>query len=276
MPIIVDGKKIAAGILARLREEISLLQVKPHLAAVLVGNDPASISFLNEKKKKCDEIGIEFTLYRFDETITTTNLRKKIHDIRGSKGIKAVVIQLPLPPQVNTQYILDAVRPEEDVDALSSRARGLLATGKSKVLPPTAEAVLNILETYQIDLSRSHVVLVGLGALVGKPLLNLLADKAASLGVVHAGTPDITRFTKDADIVIAGTGRPGLIGADMVKDGVVALDAGYSRIDGKVSGDIQFEEVSKKARLITPVPGGIGPITVAMLMKNVLILAKNS
>ncbi len=275
MPIIVDGKKIAGVILSQVREEILLLKKKPRLVAVLVGDDASSISFLNEKKKKCEEVGIEFTLLRFDRAITTTKLRKKISEIRASRSSSSIIIQLPLPEHINTQYILDAVRPEEDVDALSSRARGLLATGKSKVLPPTTEAILNILETYQIELSRLHVVLVGLGALVGKPLLNLLAEKVASLSVVHAGTPDIARFTKEADVLITGAGSPGLIGADMVKEGVVALDAGYSRIDGRVVGDIRFEEVSKKARLITPVPGGIGPITVAMLLKNVVTLAKN-
>lgn len=273
---IVDGKKIAAEILAEAKKDIAAFAKKPTLFGILVGNDPASVSFLNEKRKKCEEVDIPFVLHHYPETITTTQLRKKIRDIRKKRGTKSFVIQLPLPPHINMQYILDAIPPEEDVDVLSSRARGLLATGKSRVLPPTAAAILHILATYNLKPETLHVVLVGLGALVGKPLATLLAERVASLTTVHSATPDIVRFTREADVLIAGTGEPGLITGDMVKAGVVALDAGYSRIDGKVSGDLDFEGVAKKASLITPVPGGIGPVTVAVVVQNVVTLAKNN
>ncbi|MDP3963580.1 MAG: bifunctional 5,10-methylenetetrahydrofolate dehydrogenase/5,10-methenyltetrahydrofolate cyclohydrolase [bacterium] len=274
MPIIIDGKSIAADILAEAKSGIAALGRKPRLAAILIGNDPASISFLNEKRKKSEAVGIEFMLYRYDDRISTTQVRARIAKLRKEKKPDAIIIQLPLPEHLNTQYVLDAVPPDEDVDGLSSRARGLLATEKSLILPPTAAAVLHILQVQAIALGDLHAVIVGLGPLVGKPLLTLLANKVASVTAVHAGTPAIDRFTKEADLLIVGTGQAGLIDGSMVKEGVIALDAGYSSIDGKISGDLVYGSVAQKARLITPVPGGIGPITVAMLLKNVVTLAK--
>lgn len=272
--IIVDGKKLSSEILANIREDISTLKIKPKLFAILVGSNPASVSYLGEKRKKCEEAGIEFTLYNFTEAITTTQLRSRIAKIRKEKKPTAIIVQLPLPPQINTQYILDAIPPEEDVDVLSSRAQGLLATGKSKVLPPTAAAVLHIIETCNLQLEILHVVLVGIGTLVGKPLLTLFADKAASITVVRSKTENMPYFTQKADVLITGVGKPNLITGNMVKEGVVALDAGYAKIDGKVAGDLDFNSVAKKASIITPVPGGVGPLTVAMLIKNVVTLAK--
>ena len=273
MSIIVDGKTIAQNIFEEVRGDIVALGRKPKLSAILVGNNPASISFLNEKRKKCEEVGIEFTLYQYGERISTAKLRMRIARFRKEKKPDAIIVQLPLPPHVNTQYILDAIPPDEDVDVLSSRAKGLMAGGKSRILPPTAAAVLKILELHAIPLQDLHTVIIGLGPLVGRPLLTLLADKVASITAVHAQTPAIARFTSQADLLIAGTGQAGLIGGDMVKEGVIALDAGYSRMDGKVRGDLAYESVAQKAKLITPVPGGIGPITVAMLLKNVVTLA---
>jgi len=284
MATIVDGKKISIEILAEVREELLAMRVKPKLFAVLVGEDPASISFLNEKRKKCEEVGITFQLNRYPVDITTSQLRKAIHALRQKRGAKSIIVQLPLPAHLNTQYILDAVPPEEDADMLSSRSRGLLATEKAKVLPPTAAAILRVLEVHgfmekgadgRTSLASMHCVILGLGTLVGKPLLQLLADKVSSVTACHAGTPDIAKFTKDADLVISGVGKPGLVAGGMVRDGVVALDAGYSRMGGKVAGDMDFEGVAGKASLITPVPGGIGPVTVAMLIKNIVTLASS-
>jgi methylenetetrahydrofolate dehydrogenase (NADP+) / methenyltetrahydrofolate cyclohydrolase len=273
MPIVVDGKKIAADILAEVRAEVAKMRQKPELTAILVGNDAASISYLNQKRKRCEEVGIGFTLLTFPEDITTSKLRKYIYKARSKGGHKAIILQLPLPSRINTQYILDSVMPSEDADVLSSRSKGLLVACKSPVIPPTAAAVLEILQVHNISLA-AHCVIVGMGLLVGKPLSWLLADKTASLALIHSKTPDIARFTKEADILIAGTGQPGLISGDMVKSGVVAMDAGYSKMDAKVVGDIDFDSVAPKASLITPVPGGIGPVTVAMLLKNVVTLAK--
>jgi methylenetetrahydrofolate dehydrogenase (NADP+)/methenyltetrahydrofolate cyclohydrolase len=276
MPIIVDGKKIAQGISEDAKNRLDVLRYKPKLAEVLVGDNAASLSFLDVKRKACEKLGMEFVLHRFPETITTSQLRKRICEIRKKGGLKSVIVQLPLPQHINTQYILDAIPPEEDVDVLSSRARGLLATGKAKILPPTAGAVLEILRVHEVSLAGAHAVIVGLGALVGKPLMYLLADKVGSMALVHSSTPDAAHFTREADILITGAGQARLITGDMIKEGVVALDAGYSRIDGKVSGDLDYESVLPKARIITPVPGGIGPVTVAMLCANAITLAEEA
>ena len=275
MQTVIDGKELASDILAGVREEVLHFKKNPELVAIIIGSDPASLSYLDAKRKKCEEVGIGYVLYQYDEKITTTQLRKKISDVRKKRKHTSIIIELPLPGHINTQYILDSIPPEKDPDMLSSRSWGLLATGKSAIFPPTAAAVIHILETSNVELERSHVVLVGWGGLVGKPLSLILTKRVSSLTVIRSKTPDISHFTREADILITGAGKPNLITGDMVKEGVVALDAGYSRMDGKVVGDLDFDSVSKKASTITPVPGGIGPLTVALLLKNVLTLARD-
>lgn len=270
--IIVDGKKLAADIFEKLREEISSFKQKPELVAVLVGRHPASISYLNEKRKACEKIGIGFTLYQYNEVITTTQLRGRLAGVRRKKKHASYIVQLPLPAHINTQYILNTVPPEHDPDMLSAKSLGLLVTGKSPVLPPTPEAILHILEAHAVDSRRMHCVLVGWGTLVGKPLSLLLAQRTASLTIVHEPTPDIGRFTREADLLISGVGKGGLITGDMVREGVVAIDAGYGTMGDKLSGDFDYASVAAKASLITPMPGGVGPLTVAMLLKNVVTL----
>ena|SRR3989338_5715796 len=273
MAIIVDGRKLAADIFEKLRKQVSSFKQKPELIAVLVGRHPASVSYLNEKRKACEKIGIGFTLYQYDEDITTTQLRRKLAEVRRKKKHASCIIQLPLPAHVNAQYILNTVPPEHDPDTLSAKSVGLLVTGKSQIFPPTPAAILHILEAHAIDTGRMHCVLVGWGTLVGKPLSVLLAPRTTSLTIVHRPTPDISRFTREADLLISGVGKGGLISGDMVKKGVVAIDAGYGTLDSKLSGDFDYASVAAKASLITPVPGGVGPLTVAMLLKNVVTLA---
>lgn len=271
--IVADGKNLAADIFEKLREEIASRKQKPELIAVLVGRHPASVSYLNEKRKACEKSGIDFTLYQYNEEITTTQLRRKLAEVRRKKKRASCIVQLPLPAHINAQYVLNTVPPECDPDMLSAKSLGSLVVGKSRILPPTPAAILHILQAYAVDVGRMHCVLVGLGTLVGRPLSLLLAHRAASLTIVHKPTPDVGRFTHQADLLISGVGKGGLITGDMVREGVVAIDAGYGTLDGKLSGDFDYASVAQKASLITPVPGGVGPLTVAMLLKNVVTLA---
>lgn len=274
MAIVVDGKKIAEEILAKIAEEVKKLPRKLMLAAILVGQNPASVSFLKEKRKACERIGILFKLFAYPETITTAQLRKRIFEIRKKEKPTALIVQLPLAPGLNTRYILDAIPPEEDADALSARSLGLFLAGKSATTPPTAGAFLEVLRTHGISPEGKYVVIVGWGELVGQPASVLFLQHRAAVTVLRSNIEDISRWTKAADIVVTGAGKAGLITGEMVKDGVVALDAGFSKIGNVISGDYDFASVSKKASLITPPVGGIGPITVAILLKNVVALAK--
>ena len=292
--MITDGRKIRDEIKERLKEEVRNIHECLRLAIVLVGENPVSLSFIEEKKKFGREIGIDIRIYKFDEVISTTALRDKLAEIVHIKQNTGVIIQLPLPPQINTQYILNSVPSLKDIDVLSSRALGDFYVGKRSVLPPVVGAIKTILEHINLGVNpigltcgineiqnfiiEKKVVIVGAGRLVGKPLAVWFVNLGAAVSVLNKNTKDIAKFTRDADILISGVGKPRFITADMVKQGAIALDCGTSveKTDAgeKYSGDVDFEEVKEKAAYITPVPGGVGPITVAMLFKNLVELAK--
>lgn len=284
--MIIDGRKIRDEIKEKLKQEVADLKNKLRLAIVLVGENPVSLKFVEEKKKFGKEIGIDTRIYKFDEAISTTALRDKLAEITHIKQNTGVIIQLPLPPQINVQYILNSVPSEKDIDVLSSRALGDFYVGKSSIFPPVVGAVNLILKQIFGDaiseIGEKNVVIVGAGRLVGKPLAVWFINRQATVSVLNKNTFDITTFTKEADILISGVGISKFIKADMVKEGVIVIDCGTSvekiKMDGgeteKYSGDVNFNEVQKKAVYITPVPGGVGPITVAMLFKNLVELAK--
>jgi methylenetetrahydrofolate dehydrogenase (NADP+) / methenyltetrahydrofolate cyclohydrolase len=274
MALNIDGNRIAADILNGLKDRVANMPSRPVLHAILVGDDASSLSFLRAKEKAFKDVGLGFVLHKYPSGTSTTALRKDISKLRKRPGVKSFIVQLPLPDSLNTRYILDSIPPEEDADVLSAKAVGRSISGPGAVLPPTAGAVLHILKENDIDLKTKNVVIVGAGELVGKPVSRLLAEEAASLTVLTENTPNLRDYLADADVVVTGVGSPGLITGDMLKKGVIAIDAGYSRIDGRVFGDMDFKSVSPKASLFTPPIGGLGPITVAMLIKNVIILAE--
>ncbi|MDO8560999.1 MAG: bifunctional 5,10-methylenetetrahydrofolate dehydrogenase/5,10-methenyltetrahydrofolate cyclohydrolase [bacterium] len=272
--ILLDGRKLAEKILSGLREEIVKRKKLLRLAVVVVGENPVTLKFIEQKTKVAKSIGVDVRVYHFKEGVTTNALRKNIAAIVREKKNSGVVIQLPLPPHINSQYILNAVPSEKDADVLSAKALGNFFVGKAAVLPPVVGAVKALFKEYNIDCRGKNIAVAGAGRLVGKPVVAWLINETGTVSIVNEFTKDITQFTRGADIIISGVGKPKLITGDMVKEGVVVIDAGTSEAGGKIAGDVDFDSVSGKAAYITPVPGGIGPVTVAMLLDNLVTLSK--
>jgi methylenetetrahydrofolate dehydrogenase (NADP+) / methenyltetrahydrofolate cyclohydrolase len=266
----IDGKSIAQKILDSTKARVAKLRRKPTLAVVMVGDNAASKKYVEKKAKAAEQVGIEFTLQEFPANVTADTLNEEI--VRLQLRNDTVMVQLPLPKHIDSQEVLDAIDPDKDPDCLSSAAIGRVVRGHVKIIPPTAGAVMEILSDVELD--GTHVVVVGQGELVGKAVAAVMVNHPVTMTVCGLGTRKLADHTKKADILISGTGQAGLITADMVKKGAIVIDAGTSFVDGELRGDVDFDGVSKKASLITPVPGGIGPITVAKLLENVVTLAE--
>lgn len=271
---LLDGKAVADGVLDGIKTELAKFPKKLSLAVVLVGGDPASKKFVEQKKKVADGLGISFRVYDYPAAISTNELRKRIAVIVHEADPTGIIIQLPLPAAINAQYILNSIPPGKDVDVLSARAVGDFSVGKSALLPPVAGAVKMLFEHYEIPYRDKHVLIVGAGTLVGKPIAAWLLREKVSFSVADVETRNLSEFTKKADIIISGVGKPGLITGVMIQEGAVVIDAGTSEAGGKLLGDADFGSVSEKASFMTPVPGGVGPLTVAMIFQNLLLLAK--
>ncbi|MCX6731863.1 MAG: bifunctional 5,10-methylenetetrahydrofolate dehydrogenase/5,10-methenyltetrahydrofolate cyclohydrolase [Candidatus Parcubacteria bacterium] len=259
--MIIDGKKLAEEI----KNTLDGKGLK--LAIVQVGEDEASKKFIEKKIKFAEDIGAKTRVYNLPADITTNKLRQKMAEISHILENDGVILQLPLPAQIKTQYVLNGIIVSKDVDVLSSRAFGDFATGHSKILPPVVGAIKKIFDQYNIDIKNKNIVVVGAGRLVGRPVAVWLMNQGATISVINEFTPDISEFTKKADIIISGAGKPGLIKSEIVKDGVVIIDAGFPVGDADPA-------VADKSSLFTPVPGGIGPLTVAMVFKNLIELNK--
>lgn len=272
--IILDGKKLSQKILEEVKQEIAALEQKLRLAVVVVGNDPVVTKFIAQKRKAADEVGIDVRVYPFEESITTNELRKRMNEIVHEERNTGVIVQLPLPAHINPQYILNSVTAEKDVDVLSARSIGNFAVGKSPIMPPIAGAVKALFEEYKIDYKNKYLVILGAGNLVGKPTALWLLNEKATFSIVCSSTKNPKEFLQNADIIISGIGKPKFITGDLVKDGVAVIDAGTSESEGKVVGDVDFDSVAPKCSFITPVPGGVGPVTVAMLLKNLITLSQ--
>ncbi|MBI4059619.1 bifunctional 5,10-methylenetetrahydrofolate dehydrogenase/5,10-methenyltetrahydrofolate cyclohydrolase [Candidatus Giovannonibacteria bacterium] len=262
--MVIDGRALAEKIKTELKSEVLGSQKKIRLAVVKIGSDAATEKFLEQKKKFAEDIGVDVRIYEAPVDISTNKLREKVSEIVHIKENTGVIVQLPLPAQINTQYILDAIIPKKDPDILSSKSRGL---------SPVVRAIDYIFKTYGVELKAKNIVVVGAGRLVGKPIAAWLLNQKATVSVIDENTPNSEHFTNNADIIISGAGKPRIIKPEMVKDGVVAVDCGTSEAAGKISGDFD-PEVSNKASLFSPVPGGVGPLTVAMLFKNLIELSK--
>lgn len=275
--MIIDCRKITEEIKEKLKKEIEASKKKLKLAIVQAGpvrggicENPSDI-FVKQKVKFAEEIGVKTRIYNFPAGISTNKLRQKMAEISHIKENHGVILQLPLPEQINTQYVLNGIVVKKDVDVLSSRAFGDFATDRSKIFPPVVGATKIVLDRAGIDLRGKHAVVIGRGILVGKPAAVWLINQGATVSVLNSATPDISKFTKEADIILTGIGKPHFITADMVKDGVVIIDAGTSARGGKLAGDVE-PRVTEKTAFFTPVPGGIGPLTVATVFKNLLEL----
>jgi len=262
---ILDGKNLSEKILAGLKKKN---KKKLTLAVVLVGDNVISEIFINQKRMACERAGINFKLFKFPSEIKNHNLKKEIEKIVEKSNISGIIIQLPLPEKFVPEEFLNLIPEEKDVDVLSEASLGKFYQGVSPILPPTVSGILHLLKNYKINLKGKNVVIVGAGRLVGLPLAIQFLREKATTSIVNRFTKDTGSFTKKADILVCGVGKPDLIKGDMVKRGAVVIDAGSSLWQGKLVGDVEFGSVSKKASYITPVPGGVGPMTVACLLEN--------
>lgn len=284
---IIDGNQVAAEIRAELKEKVIKLNEKgmtPGLAVILVGEDPASISYVTGKAKAAVEIGVHEETFRMPATTTEAELLKKVDELNKDPKFHGILVQLPLPKQIDEKKVLLAIVPEKDVDCFHPYNVGKMLIGEPEYLPCTAAGVQQLLIRSGNDPAGKHVVICGRSNIVGKPLMAMLVQKAkganATVTVVHTGTKDMVKYTRQADILVAAAGAPQMIKADMVKDGVVLIDVGVNRVPDptkkqgfRLVGDADFDAIKEKASAITPVPGGVGPMTITMLMMNTVAAA---
>lgn len=281
--IIIDGKKVAAEIREELKKEVNNLKLEgktvPGLVAILIGDNPASESYVRGKSKACEEIGMITKTERLSSDISEKDLLTLIQKYNSDKIFNGILVQLPLPKHISEEKIIETILPTKDVDGFHPINLGNLVIGNDTFLPCTPAGIQELLVRYNIPIKGKHVVVVGRSNIVGKPISNILLQKKenanAIVTICHSTAKDISYFTKQADILIAAIGQPNFVKAEMVKDGVVVVDVGINRIKDethpkgyRIVGDVDFDEVSKKASFITPVPGGVGPMTIAMLLKN--------
>ena len=278
---VLDGKTTAAEIRAEIAAEVKQWVEQgaptPTLAAVLVGEDPASQVYVRNKERACKAVGMASQLIRKPESTTTEELLGLLAELNQDPAVNGILVQLPLPPHIDTQRVLDAVMPLKDVDAFAPENVGLLVQGRPRFLPCTPHGVMQILARYGYELAGKHVVVVGRSDIVGKPMGNMLIQRDIGFGgklanatvtICHSQSQDLPAITRSADVLIAAVGRAKLITADMVKIGAVVIDVGINRVGDQLVGDVDYDSVREVACAITPVPGGIGPLTIAMLLRN--------
>jgi methylenetetrahydrofolate dehydrogenase (NADP+)/methenyltetrahydrofolate cyclohydrolase len=288
---LIDGKKISEIIQLELAEEVKQFVAAgnraPHLAAVLVGNDGGSLTYVNAKVKACEKIGFESTLIRLDENISEKQLLATIFLLNTDSGIDGFIVQLPLPKHINEQKIIEAVDPKKDVDGFHPSNVGRMALNLPCYLPATPYGILQLLERNKIETVGKNCVVVGRSHIVGSPMSILLTRNTypgnCTVTVCHSRTPDIAKFTREADIIVVAIGKPHWLKADMVKEGAVVIDVGTTRVNApetksgwRLFGDVKFDEVAPKCSWITPVPGGVGPMTITGLLQNTLLAAKKA
>lgn len=283
---ILDGKKISDIIKDEITVEVQKMKDKgekvPHLAAVLVGNDGASLTYVGSKVRSCERVGFKSTLVHLPDTTSEEELLLKIEELNNDDDIDGFIVQLPLPPQINSERVLLAVDPGKDVDGFHPENFGKMAMDMNTFIPATPSGILELLERYKVETEGKHTVVIGRSHIVGRPMSILMSRKGypgnSTVTLTHSRTKDISKITAQADIIISALGIPEFLKAEMVKEGVVIIDVGITRVPDEshpkgyvIKGDVDFENVSKKASFITPVPGGVGPMTIAMLLKNTLL-----
>ena len=284
--ILLDGKKTSADLKIEIAESVKQLKIQgkktPHLAAILVGTDGASMTYVNAKVKACELVGFNSTLIDLPEETSEEKLLQEIDKLNNNIDIDGFIVQLPLPKHIDEQKVLMAVNPDKDVDGFHPTNVGRMALDMPCFLPATPFGILELLERYNVETSGKHVVVIGRSHIVGRPMSILMSQKRpagnATVTVAHSRTKNMKELTQQADIIVAALGIPEFLTGDMVKNGVTIIDVGITRVDDatkkrgyRLAGDVHFESISKKAEFITPVPGGVGPMTIAMLMKNTLL-----
>jgi len=283
---ILDGKTLALEIRKEIATEVAMLKeqrgILPCLAAILVGDDPASHVYVHNKEIACEKAGIQSRLFRMPATTTTSELLQVLEQLNNDPKIHGILVQLPLPQQIREREVLDAVAPAKDVDAFSPENVGLISQGRPRYLPCTPHGVMQLLGRCQIDTAGKEVVVVGRSDIVGKPLVSMFLQKMGPMGPAnanatvtccHSHSKNLADITRRADILVVAIGKPHFVTVDMVRPGAVVIDVGINRLGDKIVGDVDFEAVAQIASAITPVPGGVGPLTIAMLLRNTLAAA---
>ncbi|MGB5362921.1 MAG: bifunctional methylenetetrahydrofolate dehydrogenase/methenyltetrahydrofolate cyclohydrolase FolD [Aureibaculum sp.] len=288
--ILLDGKTTSKEVKDEIAQTVKKLKTEgkktPHLAAILVGSDGASMTYVNSKVKACELVGFKSSLLKFEATISEETLLKEIDNLNTNEDIDGFIVQLPLPKHIDEQKVIMAVHPDKDVDGFHPINVGKMTLDLPSFISATPYGILELLDRYNVEVSGKHVVVIGRSHIVGRPMSILLSQKRkvgnATVTVAHSRTKNLKELTLDADIIVAALGMPEFLTGDMVKEGVVIIDVGITRVEDKtrtrgyrLAGDVHFESVSKKSSYITPVPGGVGPMTIAMLLKNTLLACQN-
>ena len=275
---ILDGKAVSLKVKESVKvraDELKKFGVEPTLAVVLVGEDKASQTYVRAKEKACNEYGIKSVAHRLSENTTQNELLALINVLNLDDSIHGILVQLPLPKHIDTDAILAAIDPQKDVDGFHAVNVGKLVSGLDGFVPCTPLGVMEILKEYGIEVAGLNAVVIGRSNIVGKPMANLLLNASATVTITHSKTKNLNEICKNADLIVAAIGKPFFLKADMVKDGAVVVDVGINRLDdGRLVGDVDFEEVAPKCSYITPVPGGVGPMTIAMLLNNTILAAQ--
>ena len=277
---LIDGKQIAGQVTEKVQKRVEVLKAKgitPGLAVVLVGNNPASQTYVNNKTKTCERLGMYSILIQLDEDVSEAELLKQVELLNNDEKIHGILVQLPLPKQIDEDRVIAKISPLKDVDGFHPESVGKMMIGQQTFLPCTPFGILKLLEYSNIDVAGKHAVIIGRSNIVGKPMGQLLLQKDATVTYCHSRTKDLHAFTKQADILVVATGRAKMIDASYVKEGAVVIDVGINRDENnKLCGDVNFASVKEVASKITPVPGGVGPMTIAMLMENTCLAAENT
>ena len=272
---IIDGKAISAEVKEQVRAEIERDKIKAGLAVVIVGDDPASRVYVNNKKKACELCGIQSFEYALPAETTQKQLLELVDTLNADKSVNGILVQLPLPRHLDEKAVIERISPLKDVDAFHEMNVGKIMIGNYAFLPCTPAGCMELIHSTGVEVAGKECVVIGRSNIVGKPMAMLLLHENGTVTVCHSKTRDLAEVCRRADILVAAVGRPNFVTADMVKDGAVVIDVGINRLEnGKLCGDVKFDEVSEKAGYITPVPGGVGPMTIAMLMKNTLTAAR--
>ena len=279
MANMIDGKQVSANVKEQVRQETEALFQKygkrPGLAVVIVGNDPASRVYVNNKKKACETVGFQSFEYALPEDTTQEELLELVQTLNEDKNVNGILVQLPVPKQIDDKAIINAISAEKDVDAFHPENVGRIMIGEYAFLPCTTAGVMELIDSTGTEISGKRCVVIGRSNIVGKPMAMLLLHRSGTVTICHSRTQNLAEITREADILVAAVGKANFVTGDMVKDGAVVIDVGMNRLEnGKLCGDVNFAEAEPKASYITPVPGGVGPMTIAMLMKNTLTAFK--
>lgn len=280
MSKVIDGKAIANQIRHTIKEEVSALKTQhslvPGLCVILVGDDPASKIYVRNKERACKEVGINSTVIRMDEQVAEKELLDTIERLNQDDNVHGILVQLPLPRHINKDAVINAIHPAKDVDGFHPINSGMLMAGQAEFEPCTPKGIIRLIEETGEDIAGKRAVVIGRSNIVGKPVAIMLLQRHATITIAHSRTRNLAEIARTADILVVAIGKPQFVDASFIKEGAIVIDVGITRVNGSLMGDVKFEEVEKKAGYITPVPGGVGPMTITMLLENTLIAAKRN